>query len=156
MMWICISKRERERERYSPIWKYIIIIDNSFFFFFNFLMFIIYIASIYKLSKKLKNITIRGCLVLYFKHHISIFKQYYTFFHIFSSICISKKYKYLNNITHFFTFFHPYVFSKNTNNINNITKRILAFYILFLSIQSTHSSFNYILLWTPKHSINIH
>ena len=54
--------------------------------------------------------TIRGCLVMCFGQQFSVFKQYYTYFHI---------------------FFHPHVFSKNTNNVtktmllNNVTKRPL-------------------------------
>ena len=43
---------------------------------------------------------VRGRLVYVFKHIFSIFKQYYTYFH---------------------TFFHPYVFSKNTNNVIRTT-----------------------------------
>jgi len=43
-----------------------------------------------------------GCLVCDFKQQFSVFKQHYTYFHI---------------------FFHLYVFSKNTNNV---TRTILS------------------------------
>ena len=42
----------------------------------------------------------RDCLAVYFKQQFSVFKQHYTYFH---------------------TFFHLYIFSKNTNNVTRTT-----------------------------------
>ena len=81
---------------------------------------------------KWKMVKLRGefCILAYFKQQFSVFKQHYTYFHI---------------------FFHPHVFSKNTNNVtkSNITKRLIK-RVFFFFLDWYYKSYYELVSWVQS------